>query len=70
MAFIGLLAVMLTAAVIILVQGVAPIVAGTVLYRKTAHKRLGLVLRIVGYCLLLPSLAVGACMTVIVLRQL
>lgn len=70
MAFIGLLAVMLTAAVIILAMGVAPIIAGTVLYRKTAHKRLGLALRIVGYCLLIPSLVIGACMALIVWRQL
>ena len=59
MAFIGLLLVMLGAAAAVLIIGITPIVVGTILYKKTEHKKLGLVLRITGYILLIPVISVA-----------
>ncbi|MBE6862319.1 MAG: hypothetical protein E7497_05410 [Ruminococcus sp.] len=59
MAFIGLLLVMLGAAVAVLIIGITPIIVGTILYKKTKHKKLGLTLRIFGYIMLIPVFAVG-----------
>lgn len=69
MAFIGLLAVMVTAVVMIFLIGVAPILLGTVLYRNTTHKRLGLALRVIGYILLIPSLILGTALALLVWQQ-
>ncbi len=54
MAFIGLLLVILGAASAVLIIGITPIVVGTILYKKTEHKKLGLAVRIIGYILLVP----------------
>ncbi len=63
MAFIGifvlfliLLAAMLATFVIF---GVLPIVIGTHLYKKTEHKKAGVVLRIMGYFFIFPSLVIS-----------
>lgn len=69
MAFIGLLAVIITAALLIFTIGVAPILIGTALFRNTKHKRLGIALRIVGYILLLPSLMLGTATALLVWHQ-
>ncbi len=65
MAFIGVLLVFLIIFVsiaIVLAIGIAPVVIGTILYNKTDHKKSGIVLKIFGYILLIPSLAFAALM--------
>ncbi len=69
MAFIGLLLVLVIAALIVLIMGIAPIIIGTVLYNKTKHKKIGIVLRILGYITLIPSIVVGVLMAYIMFRQ-
>ncbi len=64
MAFIGLLFVLLIAAAIVLIIGIAPIIVGTVLYNKTEHKKLGIVFRILGYITLIPSIVIGVLMAI------
>lgn len=56
MAFIGLTYVSILYIVIVLILGLAPFIIGTVLYRKTEHKKLGIGLRIFGYIVMIPSL--------------
>ncbi len=69
MAFIGLLFVLLIAAVIILIIGIVPIIIGTVLYNKTEHKKIGIVFRILGYITLIPSIIIGVLMAIIMFRK-
>lgn len=69
MAFIGLLLVLVIAALIVLIMGIAPIIIGTVLYNKTKHKKIGIVLRILGYITLIPSIVVGVLMAYIMFRR-
>lgn len=70
MAFIGLLLVLLIAVAIVLIIGIVPIIVGTILYNKTKHKKLGIVLRIFGYITLIPSIVVGALMAYIMFGKL
>ena len=65
MAFIGSLFVLLIAVVIVLLIGIAPIIVGTVLYNKTEHKKVGVVLRIIGYITLIPSIVISVLMAII-----
>ena len=65
MAFIGLIFASLTAVVIISAAGIMPIFIGTVLYRQTGHKKLGIVFRIIGYIMLIPSIGIGTVMAVL-----
>ena len=69
MAFIGLLFVLFIAVVIILTIGIAPIIFGTVLYKKTEHKKTGIVLRILGYITLIPSVVTGVLMAIVMFRK-
>lgn len=69
MAFIGLLFVLLIAVVIVLIIGIAPIIVGTVLYNKTEHKKTGIVLRILGYITLIPSVVIGVLMAIVMFRK-
>lgn len=62
MAFIGLMYVSILYIVIVLILGLAPFIIGTVLYRKTEHKKLGIGLRIFGYIVMLPSLILDVMM--------
>ena len=65
MAFIGLMFVLFIAVVIVLIIGIAPIIVGTVLYNKTEHKKTGIVLRILGYITLIPSVVIGVLMAIV-----
>ena len=58
MAFIGLLLVMGVAFVVLVCMGVFPIIIGTHLIRYTEKRKLGTFLRILGYILLIPIIAV------------
>ncbi len=69
MAFIGLLFVLLSAAAIVLIVGIAPIIVGTILYNKTKYKKTGIVFRILGYITLIPSIVIGVLMTIIMFRR-
>ena len=69
MAFIGLLFVLLIAVVIVLLIGIAPIIVGTVLYNKTEHKKVGVVLRIIGYITLIPSIVISVLMAIIMFHK-
>ena len=63
MAFAGLFGILIIAAIILLsviFTGVALIIAGTVLIRKTERKNLGTTLRILGYILALPTVVIAA----------
>lgn len=63
MAFAGLFGILIIAAIILLsviFTGVALIIAGTVLIRKTERKKLGTTLRILGYILALPTVVIAA----------
>ena len=65
MAFVVDRFVLFIAVVIVLIIGVAPIIAGTVLYNKTEHKKAGIVLRILGYITLIPSVVIGVLMAIV-----
>ena len=69
MAFIGSLFVLLIAVVIVLLIGIAPIIVGTVLYNKTEHKKVGVVLRIIGYITLIPSIVISVLMAIIMFHK-
>ena len=69
MAFIGLLFVLLSAAAIVLIIGIAPIIIGTVLYNKTEHKKLGIVFRIFGYITLIPSIVISVLVAIIMFHR-
>ena len=69
MAFIGLLFVLFIAVVIILTIVIAPIIFGTVLYKKTEHKKTGIVLRILGYITLIPSVVIGVLMAIVIVME-
>ncbi len=69
MAFIGLMFVLFIAVVIVLIIGIAPIIVGTVLYNKTEHKKTGIVLRILGYITLIPSVVIGVLMAIVMFRK-
>ena len=62
MAFIGLTYVSILYIVIVLILGLASFIIGTVLYRKTEHKNLGIGLRILGYIVMIPSLILDVMM--------
>ena len=68
MAFAGLFGILIIAAIILLsviFTGVALIIAGTVLIRKTERKKLGTTLRILGYILALPTVVIAAIVFVV-----
>ena len=69
LAFIGSLFVLLIAVVIVLLIGIAPIIVGTVLYNKTEHKKVGVVLRIIGYITLIPSIVISVLMAIIMFHK-
>ncbi len=69
MAFIGSLFVLLIAVVIVLLIGIAPIFVRTVLYNKTEHKKVGVVLRIIGYITLIPSIVISVLMAIIMFHK-
>lgn len=57
MAFLGVLGVLALAAMlgfVVLIISIAPIIVGTVLIRKTEHRKLGIALRIYGYIAFIP----------------
>lgn len=58
MAFISMIFVYFIGFCILLGLGIAPIIAGTILYHKTERKKLGIALRILGYVMLIFGLAV------------
>lgn len=58
MAFIGLLLVMGVAFVVLMCMGVFPIIIGTHLIHHTDKRKLGTFLRILGYILLVPIIAI------------
>ena len=45
--------------------GVAPILTGTILIKRTKHKKLGIVIRILGYIILIPTILITVIMIVI-----
>ncbi|MBR1530286.1 MAG: hypothetical protein IJ642_13455 [Oscillospiraceae bacterium] len=59
MAFISMIFVYFIGFCILLGLGIAPIIAGTILYHKTERKKLGIALRILGYVMLIPMLIFG-----------
>ncbi len=65
MAFIGLFAVMVIAFCVVIFLGVAPILTGTILIKRTGHKKLGIVIRILGYIILIPTIVITVIMIVI-----
>lgn len=65
MAFIGLLGVMVTALVIVLFLGVAPIIIGSVLIKRTERKRLGIFFKILGYFILIPTIIITIILVII-----
>ncbi len=58
MSFMGLLFVMGLIFVVLVCMGVFPIIIGTHLIRYTEKRKLGTFLRILGYVLLVPIIAV------------
>ncbi len=58
MAFIGLLLVMGLIFIVLVCMGVFPIIIGTHLIHYTEKRKLGTFLRILGYVLLIPIIAV------------
>ena len=59
MAFMGVLLVIIvivSALGVVFFLGMLPIIVGTILIKKTTHKRMGVVLRIFGYIVILPIL--------------
>ncbi len=58
MAFIGLLLVMGLLFVVLMCIGIFPIIIGTHLIHHTEKRKLGTFLRILGYVLLVPIIAV------------
>ncbi len=67
MAFIGLLAVDIAIVMLVIFGGIVPIVAGTLLYRKTNRKKLGIALRIIGYVILIPIVLVIGTMVILMI---
>lgn len=54
MAFMGIFLFFAAVVLIILFLGAALIIIGTILYKKTDHKKLGIALRIFGYVVIVP----------------
>ena len=70
MAFIGLFAVMTIAICAVIFLGVASIIIGTILIKRTGHKKLGMVIRILGYIILIPTIVITVIMIVIMKGKL
>lgn len=60
---------MLAAAAFVFIIGITPIIIGTILYKKTGHKKTGIILRITGYIVLLPAVVIGIIMAVTMFIQ-
>lgn len=61
MAFIGLLVVIAGMAALllgVLFFGIALMIVGTILHKKTKYKKLGVTLRIFGYIVFIPTLVI------------
>lgn len=54
MAFIGLFFVSVIAIVAVFIFGTAMIIGGTILYKKTNHKKIGFAMKILGYLIVIP----------------
>lgn len=65
MAFIGLYGVMVISFFLIISLGVAPIIIGTILIKRTEHKKIGIFLRILGYIILIPTIIITTIMVII-----
>jgi len=55
---IGLVALILAGTTALLIFGIAHIIIGTILYRKTKYQKAGIDMRISGYIMFIPALAV------------